>query len=168
MSVVNLVEDWSDTDEEPPKETVTGGSRVGRNSQGRHQSNNIKPNYQQGNGPGNNNSKEKPNNAPNSTGGRNSEGHNRLKPPFRRLTKAEVAERKAKGLCYRCDEKYHRNHRCPFPELMVLMIQEDGTEVDISERVDEVEESEETEGVEVGEHIWRKYSHKILPKAFES
>lgn len=31
---------------------------------------------------------------------------------FRRLTPAELAERRKQGLCYNCDEKFVRGHRC--------------------------------------------------------
>ena len=33
--------------------------------------------------------------------------------PFKRLTPAEMAERRKQGLCYNCDEPYVRGHRCP-------------------------------------------------------
>jgi hypothetical protein len=32
---------------------------------------------------------------------------------FKRLTPAEMAERRKQGLCYNCDEPYVRGHRCP-------------------------------------------------------
>ena len=31
---------------------------------------------------------------------------------LRRLTAAEMAERREKGLCFNCDEKFSRGHRC--------------------------------------------------------
>ena len=31
---------------------------------------------------------------------------------FKRLTPAEMDERRAKGLCFNCDEKFARGHRC--------------------------------------------------------
>lgn len=34
------------------------------------------------------------------------------KIPIRQLTSAELRERREKGLCFSCDEKYHINHRC--------------------------------------------------------
>jgi transposase InsO family protein len=33
--------------------------------------------------------------------------------PFRRLSPAEMTERRRQGLCYNCDEQYVRGHRCP-------------------------------------------------------
>ena len=32
--------------------------------------------------------------------------------PFRRLTPAELASRRERGLCFHCDEKFTRGHRC--------------------------------------------------------
>ena len=32
--------------------------------------------------------------------------------PFKRLTSEEIASRRERGLCFSCDEKYHRGHRC--------------------------------------------------------
>nr|GEX58012.1 hypothetical protein [Tanacetum cinerariifolium] len=56
---------------------------------------------------------------PNKVGGgvlRTSIGATRVgtsKAPFKRMTEAEMADKRAKGLCYRCDEKYGPGHRCP-------------------------------------------------------
>jgi hypothetical protein len=33
--------------------------------------------------------------------------------PFRRLSPAEMTERRRQGLCYNCDEQYVRGHKCP-------------------------------------------------------
>lgn len=41
-------------------------------------------------------------------------------PPIRRLTMAEKQERDAKGLCYKCDGKWSRGHRCDNVLLMFL------------------------------------------------
>lgn len=34
------------------------------------------------------------------------------KVPFRRLSSSEVAQHRAQGLCYHCDEKYTWDHKC--------------------------------------------------------
>nr|KAJ0196575.1 hypothetical protein LSAT_V11C700342890 [Lactuca sativa] len=44
---------------------------------------------------------------------------------IRRLTDRELQSKKAKGLCYRCDEKWNPGHRCKKKELSVLFIHED-------------------------------------------
>ncbi|XP_074323394.1 uncharacterized protein LOC141660315 [Apium graveolens] len=50
---------------------------------------------------------------------------------MRRLTDRELQEKRAKGLCFKCDEKWMMGHRCKKRELSVLLIDEDdedGTE----------------------------------------
>ncbi|XP_073153488.1 uncharacterized protein [Henckelia pumila] len=56
-----------------------------------------------------------------------------LKPPLRRLTIAEMKERREKGLCFNCDEKYHFNHLCK-NRVMILLGDdgEDGYEPEIT------------------------------------
>ncbi|KAH9657900.1 hypothetical protein KPL70_023267 [Citrus sinensis] len=41
-------------------------------------------------------------------------------PPFRRLSIAEQTERRAKGLCFNCDEQFKPGHRCKVPQLLLL------------------------------------------------
>lgn len=40
---------------------------------------------------------------------------------FKRLTMAELTERKQKGLCFYCDQKYEPDHRCQKKKLFVLL-----------------------------------------------
>ena len=40
--------------------------------------------------------------------------------PFRRITSQEARERREKGLCYYCDEKYSLGHRCERPQLFMI------------------------------------------------
>ena len=51
--------------------------------------------------------------------------------PIRRLTPTELREKREKGLCYNCDQKYSANHRCRSKFLLLL-----GTD-DIDEDIDE-------------------------------
>lgn len=46
---------------------------------------------------------------------------------MRRLTEKELQDKRARGLCYRCDEKWHAGHRCRRRELRFLLI-DDGEE----------------------------------------
>lgn len=46
---------------------------------------------------------------------------------MRRLSEKELQEKRAKGLCFRCDEKWNIGHRCKRRELSVLLI-DDGEE----------------------------------------
>ncbi|KAA8550293.1 hypothetical protein F0562_001977 [Nyssa sinensis] len=40
--------------------------------------------------------------------------------PFCRITSQEARERREKGLCYYCDEKYSMGHRCERPQLFMV------------------------------------------------
>ncbi|GKD24244.1 hypothetical protein Tco_1230458, partial [Tanacetum coccineum] len=62
-----------------------------------------------------------------------------VKPnPFKRLTDAEFADKKAKGICFRCDEKFGPGHRCPGKTLQVLLVgDEDETEDEFDGKSDE-------------------------------
>jgi hypothetical protein len=39
---------------------------------------------------------------------------------FRQLSSAEIAERREKGLCFNCDERFSRNHRCKARFLLLI------------------------------------------------
>ncbi|XP_028552383.1 uncharacterized protein LOC114580110 [Dendrobium catenatum] len=53
------------------------------------------------------------------------------KGEFRRLTEAELKDKRAKGLCYRCDEKFGPGHRCKDKLLQVLLVEDpEGEEVE--------------------------------------
>lgn len=47
---------------------------------------------------------------------------------MRRLTDKELQEKRSRGLCFRCDEKWAVGHRCKKRELSVLLIEEDEDE----------------------------------------
>lgn len=50
---------------------------------------------------------------------------------MRRLTDKELQDKRARGLCFRCDEKWSIGHRCKRRELSVLLIEkeeDEGTE----------------------------------------
>lgn len=57
-----------------------------------------------------------------------------------------MREKKAKGLCFKCDGRYHAGHQCRYRELQVLVVGEDGVEYDAGE---EEEEGEETQAGEL-------------------
>ncbi|XP_019431030.1 PREDICTED: uncharacterized protein LOC109338290 [Lupinus angustifolius] len=44
---------------------------------------------------------------------------------FKQLSGAEMREKREKGLCFRCDEPYHRDHRCKNKQLKMLILEED-------------------------------------------
>ncbi|GJZ61061.1 hypothetical protein Tco_0617198 [Tanacetum coccineum] len=43
---------------------------------------------------------------------------------FRRMTESEIQDRKVKGLCFRCEEKYTPCHRCASHTLQVMLVDE--------------------------------------------
>ncbi|GJV66175.1 ankyrin repeat-containing protein [Tanacetum coccineum] len=52
---------------------------------------------------------------------------------FRRMTESEIQDRKAKGLCFRCEEKYTPGHRCASRTLQVMLVDEsDEAEPDLN------------------------------------
>ncbi|KAK9195245.1 hypothetical protein WN943_003365 [Citrus x changshan-huyou] len=64
-------------------------------------------------------------------------------PLFRRLSIAEKTERRAKGLCFNCDEQFKPGHRCKAPQLLLL-------DADIDDKDEQAEAFEEfPETVEV-------------------
>lgn len=87
---------------------------------------------------------------PKGAGARVTTAHGRLKPPFRRLTPAEVEKWKAEGLCYKCDEKFHPNHPCQQAQLTVLVLHANGVEEELSEEPREIAvEADEVEAMVV-------------------
>jgi hypothetical protein len=83
---------------------------------------------------------------------------------FRQLTAAELAERREKGLCFNCDERFSRNHRCKARFLYFVAndtggndSEEGGRELDISEVPADallafVEDSEEAQLAQLSYH----------------
>ena len=51
-------------------------------------------------------------------------GTNKFQSSFKRFSDAELQRRKERGLCYKCDEKFHPGHRCKNKELQVLVFQD--------------------------------------------
>lgn len=47
---------------------------------------------------------------------------------FRHLTVEEMADWRAKGLCYNCPEKFHRDHHCSMKGIYMIKIEEDDSE----------------------------------------
>lgn len=62
----------------------------------------------------------------------------------RRLTDREFQERKSKGLCFRCDEKWKLGHVCRRKELSVLIVGDAEEDDEILEEEDEVFEDAES------------------------
>lgn len=76
--------------------------------------------------------------------------------PYWRLTDAEAKEKRDKGLCFRCDERYFRGHKCKSKEkrelnLLIAHEEEEGSkDGDLpAEEAQEVKIMEVTDNVEV-------------------
>lgn len=48
--------------------------------------------------------------------------------PVKRMSPEELREKREKGLCFSCDEKYHANHRCKNRVLLMVGAEEDDSE----------------------------------------
>ncbi|XP_062108727.1 uncharacterized protein LOC133819478 [Humulus lupulus] len=46
-------------------------------------------------------------------------------PAFRRLTEAEYQEKRARGICFKCDKKFFRGHECEQRALQVLLLSDE-------------------------------------------
>ena len=75
------------------------------------------------------------------------------RPAVRTLTPAQVEERRAKGLCFRCDEQYTPGHRCARATGSVMLIdgQEDGDDDVAAVEEEGIEENHELNLVEYEE-----------------
>ncbi|XP_019459949.1 PREDICTED: uncharacterized protein LOC109359708 [Lupinus angustifolius] len=61
--------------------------------------------------------------------------------PIRRLTIAQMQERRAQGLCYNCDEKYHSGHKCQPKQFMLMLVNDlDSTEEQLLSSMETVDE----------------------------
>lgn len=59
------------------------------------------------------------------TGGEGRRGVVEEKTPIKKLTWEELQERKDKGLCFNCDEKFERGHNCKKKARVFMLCQED-------------------------------------------
>ncbi|GJS62845.1 ty3-gypsy retrotransposon protein [Tanacetum coccineum] len=73
------------------------------------------------------------------------------KPPFKRMSEAEFADKKAKGLCFRCDGQFPPGHKCPEKSLQVMVIYDGETDEEEEEHEPAMEEQIQLEMVEWGD-----------------
>lgn len=66
---------------------------------------------------------------------------NSSKKPAVALSKKEMEERRCKGLCYWCNEKYLSSHKCKESQVMMLVIQNDDDE-DFVDAVEDLTEGD--------------------------
>lgn len=74
------------------------------------------------------------------------------KPRFRQLSEAEMADRREKGLCFNCDQKFHRNHRCPGRVFLMVAEEDDPPSPDSGSilAADSIEDVGSPEGIGPG------------------
>lgn len=65
---------------------------------------------------------------------------------MRRLTDKELQDKKAKGICFRCDDKWSMGHRCRKRELSVLLIDDENVD-DNEEEIEDDNSASQSEGV---------------------
>ncbi|KAL4574682.1 hypothetical protein LXL04_021518 [Taraxacum kok-saghyz] len=72
----------------------------------------------------------------------------------RPLTESQIQEKRAKGLCYKCDDKWSRGHQCKKQVNVILVYEEEAAEAEdkLIERVTHLEMAELIEPVEVSLH----------------
>ncbi|RWV80675.1 hypothetical protein GW17_00058014 [Ensete ventricosum] len=66
-------------------------------------------------------------------------------PTPKKLTRDELRERLAKGLCWHCDEPWSREHRCKKGRLLVIELEEDEDNETYEEALELEEEAMEEE-----------------------
>ncbi|KAL4561976.1 hypothetical protein LXL04_034162 [Taraxacum kok-saghyz] len=54
------------------------------------------------------------------------------------MTDAKFADKRAKGLCFRCDGKFGQGHDCPDKTLQVLLVREDEEEIEEEDEEEQV------------------------------
>ncbi|MCI50808.1 hypothetical protein A2U01_0072052, partial [Trifolium medium] len=59
------------------------------------------------------------------------------KPKFRHLSAAEMDERKEKGLCFNCCERFSRSHRCKARFMLIIAEDDDASELNHQEMLEE-------------------------------
>ncbi|GKB03922.1 hypothetical protein Tco_0832065 [Tanacetum coccineum] len=110
-------------------------------------------------------------------GGANSETYRIEGDSFKRITDLEFTDKRAKGLCYRCDGQYSPGHRCLEKALQVLLVDDEeeekeegmarntfhledhGVSTVVKEREDVVEELERLSGNHVAKETARFLRH---------
>lgn len=78
---------------------------------------------------------------------------NPTKIPIRRLTEAQMQERRALGLCYNYDEKFIAGHKCGTSKFFLLLVDEDTIEATLDTIIPTDEEEPTTEQIEANEQI---------------
>ncbi|WVZ05235.1 hypothetical protein V8G54_018581 [Vigna mungo] len=84
------------------------------------------------------------------------------KLPIRRLTEAEMQARREKNLCYNCDEKYTRGHRCKSQFLLLTVADDEEPPDPLTDMVDSPNDTP----LEAGLISLHSFSGQWSPKTF--
>jgi len=82
--------------------------------------------------------------------------------PIRQISPNQMQERREKGLCYYCDDKYHIGHKCSRPRVYLLeglMIEEGAVPID---QEGQIQEGEALEAPEEGGELLEISLHAIM------
>ena len=67
---------------------------------------------------------------------------------FRQMTNIEMQDKRSKGLCFRCDEKFAWGHRCKRKELHVIWVWDDEDLFEDGSYTMSVDVEQATEGID--------------------
>ncbi|KAH6792230.1 hypothetical protein C2S52_002707 [Perilla frutescens var. hirtella] len=62
----------------------------------------------------------------------------RLGNPIRQMTSAEMREKRAKGMCFNCDQKWSINHKCGSRMMLLVGEEEESDEIEIDSPSEEI------------------------------
>ncbi|RWV96603.1 hypothetical protein GW17_00040669 [Ensete ventricosum] len=87
-------------------------------------------------------------------------------PAPKKLTRDELRERSAKGLCWHCDEPWSREHHCKKGRLLVIEPAEDEDNETSEEALEPKEEAieEESQPADYAVHVLAGYSNSQMMK----
>lgn len=156
INAAKMVEDWAEQGDSSPTKFSGGGERIHRYSGERGGTRGYGVSQV-----GANLSKHKPNSFGTNTSSFTELGNKSLNQQnkvnthrgssYQKLSEAEIRERKAKGLCFKCDGRFHAGHQCRYKELHVLIVKEDGMEYEYEEDYESEKEEDSPEFSELAE-----------------
>ncbi|RZS29351.1 hypothetical protein BHM03_00063066 [Ensete ventricosum] len=87
-------------------------------------------------------------------------------PAPKKLTRDELRERSAKGLCWHCDKPWSREHRCKKGQLLMIEPAEDEDNERFEEALEPKEEAieEESQPADYAVHALAGYSNPLMMK----
>ncbi|GJZ44771.1 ty3-gypsy retrotransposon protein [Tanacetum coccineum] len=88
--------------------------------------------------------------------------------PIKRLTPAQMAARREKGLCYNCDEKFVTGHRCRPPQFLCMLVDTEDNGSSAMPDLCEFSPGEEIATVEIEPQIsFHAFTGQFVPKTLK-